>query len=133
MMQRAIAVAIVVLAAASCDEAPNNTELCRKVYTALCARNEECGTYTYYDECVSLYREECRVMRLHDRVTEPTEEETAACVEAIGELDCDGTLDPSEASECRFLREVPDGEGDGGADADADGDGDTDADADTDS
>lgn len=129
-MQRAIVVAIVVLAAA-CDEAPNNTELCRQVYEALCEKNDECGTYTYLNECVSHYREECRVMRLHDDVAEPTEEAAAACVAAIRAMGCEGVdgpndLDPSELSECRFLREVPDG---GGGDADGDVDADADADS----
>jgi hypothetical protein len=133
MMRRAI-VAVSLLLAASCNNAKNNMELCRKVYDALCVKADECGTYTYRQECITHYREECRVMKLFDGIDEPNADQTDACVTAIGDMDCDSELDPSTLSECRFLREPSDGgDGDGDVDADADADGDAEPDGDAES
>jgi hypothetical protein len=124
MTKRAI-IPVLLLTLASCDEPPNNAELCRDVYDALCVRADECGVYTYLNECRAHYYESCRVMRLHDGVNEPTDESAAACVSAIATLDCEGGLDPSTVGACSFLAPLPE-------DAGADGDGDVDVDADGD-
>lgn len=124
MMRRAIITALF-LSVVSCDEPPNNTELCRDVYDALCIRADECGVYTYLTECRTHYYESCRVMRLHDGVNEPTDETAEACITAISTLDCDSGLDPSTVDSCSFLAPPPEDagpDGDGDVDVDADGD-----------
>lgn len=124
MTRRAILIALF-FSMVSCDEPPNNTELCRDVYDALCVRADECGVYTYLRECQAHYYESCRVMRLHDGVNEPSEETAAACIDAIATLDCEGGLDPSTLESCSFLAPIPEDagtDGDGDVDVDADGD-----------
>lgn len=119
---------------AGCDEAPNNTELCREIYTALCHRADVCGTIESLDDCIVFYREDCLVRRLPGSVTTPTDEEAVACVEAISELNC-GYVDSSnivDIDECSFLIEPNDDAGPGDSGSGDAGGGDGDADADTD-
>jgi len=128
-MMRRVFITAFLLSLVGCDDPPNNTELCRDVYEALCYRADECDTYTYLNECIAHYREECSVMRLHDGVNEPTEDSAQACVDAIGTLDCEGGLDPATLDQCSFLREPPEVSEDAGGDGDVDADVDADADA----
>ena len=114
---------------AGCDEPPNNTDLCRTIYGALCDRAEACrGEDFDVDDCRAHYWEQCRTRVLAEGAAEPTEQETQACVDAIGTMDC-SDLDPRTLEECSFFVPV---EGDGDADSDVDGDADSDADGDVD-
>lgn len=128
-MKRLFLTATVVLAAAACETKPNNTELCREVYTAWCEQAFECEEIEALHACIAYYHEDCRVRRLHRGVDEPSDEAVATCVAAISSMGCE-VPDPSRLPECPFLVQPEADAGVDGGDGDTDGDADTDADGD---